>query len=604
MCGIIGVFRRLDDRPDLDPAAILDWIITVEASIAEASNGATTAASLWAAADHLAALDLELRSMPGVRALVADAALATEIEARVTQIGNAGVALETRLDTGEATADDAEAVNAALIRLKDAVWTITRDRVRTARAISNYVGSTPQRSMVEGFWCIQVALSAIDRLEVRGRDSAGIEVIVRNHGLSLGDAGAVAGLQERLHDTSFRSRAVRVDGDQIVFVYKAAAEIGELGDNTADIGGQLANDDLLRAALAGPDAEVMVLGHTRWASVGIISEANAHPLDSFELEQRGGEVCPLVTSVLNGDVDNFADLKALHGLRIAPEITTDAKVIPTLVSRGIGGGETPVEAFRAAVSAFEGSVAIGTVTSAAPDTMFLALRGSGQALYVGLADHCFIVASEPYGVVEEATSYLRMDGETPANPDNPIGSQGQLIALSATGAGLVDGISRHGYDGTELPVSDTELVVPEITTRDIDLGDAPHFFLKEVGEAPQSFRKTLRGKIIDGPSGLEEQLGEVAFPAAVRERIRTGKITKVLAIGQGTAAVAGQSLETFLLPLTRGKLRVEATLATELSGFGLRDDMSDTLVVADEPNGRSCPRPRRDRVGHRQPAGQ
>ena len=46
-----------------------------------------------------------------------------------------------------------------------------------------------------------------------------------------------------------------------------------------------------------------------------------------------------------------------------------------------------------------------------PSQLLLALRGSGQGLYVGLADDCFIVASEPYGVVEETARYVRMDGE-------------------------------------------------------------------------------------------------------------------------------------------------------------------------------------------------
>ena len=153
-----------------------------------------------------------------------------------------------------------------------------------------------------------------------------------------------------------------------------------------------------------------MLGHTRWASVGIISEANCHPLNSEELEQTGG--APYMVAVLNGDVDNHADIKVNHGLRIAGPITTDAKVIPAVMARHVGAGVADLgEAFRRTVAEFEGSVAIGAAAADRPDSLYLALRGSGQALYVGLADDCYIVASEPYGVVEETMRFVRMDGE-------------------------------------------------------------------------------------------------------------------------------------------------------------------------------------------------
>src|SRR5690606_26678420 len=208
-----------------------------------------------------------------------------------------------------------------------------------------------------------------------------------------------------------------------------------------------------------------------------------------------------VTAALNGDVDNFADLKVSDDLTIASEITSDAKVIPTLVARRVDAGEEPVEAFRQSVRRFDGSVAIAANASATPDRIQLALRGSGQALYVGLDDDLYVVASEPYGVVEDATSYLRLDGETPADPTDPSGTRGQVVELDAAFAGTVEGITRYAYDGTPLPVEASELVIPEVTTRDIDRGEYQHFLLKEIEEAPTSFRKTLRGKITADESG-------------------------------------------------------------------------------------------------------
>ena len=94
-----------------------------------------------------------------------------------------------------------------------------------------------------------------------------------------------------------------------------------------------------------------MLAHTRWASVGIISEANAHPLNQEELDVASADY---VAAALNGDVDNYADLKALEALRFPAEITTDAKVIPALVSRRIANGAEPIEAFRATVAGVRG----------------------------------------------------------------------------------------------------------------------------------------------------------------------------------------------------------------------------------------------------------
>ena len=63
--------------------------------------------------------------------------------------------------------------------------------------------------------------------------------------------------------------------------------------------------------------------------------------------------------------------------------------------------------------------------------------------------------------------------------------------------------------------SEAELAAAQITTRDIDRGDAPHFLLKEISEAPASFRKTLRGKLVDrdGVAGGRAPRGHAAQPS-------------------------------------------------------------------------------------------
>jgi glutamine---fructose-6-phosphate transaminase (isomerizing) len=579
MCGIIAVLGRPGARSVPTAAEVLDPLDAARRALAGAGPEAER---LERAAASVAEADGRLAGPSGVRALLAGAGLADEVARRVAALEATAARIEAELDAGRVDVSDPAAVerlNAALVRLRDVTWAVRSDRLRTAAGVGG-LGGPSAIDAADGWWAIQVALSALDRLEVRGRDSAGITVLVEGAGLDLTEPAMADELVRRAGDPLFTSRAVRVRGGTLVFAYKAAAEIGELGDNSATLRAALREDELLRRALSVPGALTTVLGHTRWASVGIISEANAHPLDSVEAD---GSERPYVLAALNGDVDNHVELRATHDLRVPPEVTTDAKVIPALVARHLADGAATADAFRRTVASFEGSVAIAATTADEPGRLLLALRGSGQALYVGLAEDAFVVASEPYGLVEVTSRYLRMDGETPG----PGGEPGQVVVLDRAGAGSLESVQRLAYDGAPLPPVEGELVAAEITTRDIDRGDFPHFFLKEVSEAPGSMRKTLRGRVVEGPDGaLRALLGEESLPASVRDRLAGGGIRSVVVIGQGTAAVAGQAVAAALTDAVAGSgIVVSAMPATELSGFGLRDEMDDTLVVAISQSG-------------------
>lgn len=205
---------------------------------------------------------------------------------------------------------------------------------------------------------------------------------------------------------------------------------------------------------------------------------------------------------------------------------------------------------------------------------------------MGIAEDEFVIASEPYGLVEETADYVRLDGETPSDPNRPGATRGQLLVVDSTRAGALDGLERLAYDGTALPFTDDDVQHAQITTRDIDRGAFPHFLLKEVSEAPGSFRKTLRGKVVEDSAGrLAVSLPAEAFPDEVRARLSGGEIRSVVVVGQGTAAVAGRSMAATLSEAVAGRLVVTPMLATELSGFGVRDDMRDTLVVAISQSG-------------------
>ncbi len=568
MCGIIGILSRPSTRPVPEAAEILAGL---DAALARRGDVAAVAA----AAAHV---DRLLHGEPGVLALADHHDLLASMTARLDQLDAYADEVDAELATAGLDADALEQASGTLIALRDALWAIRRDRIRTAQAVAELAGRGASPSAFGGYLSIQQALSAIDFMEVRGRDSAGINVFVWDHGLDAADPAITAALAERSADPLYQNGTAHLVGGCLSLVYKAAAEIGELGDNTRAMRQAIQHDDLLRRALSSPTARVSVLGHTRWASVGIISEPNAHPVNSEELSEAAPDAPvsgPFVVGVLNGDVDNHADLRVAHGLRFAGPITTDAKVIPALVARHRATGADLTEAFRRTVAEFDGSVAIGVAAADEPGRMLLALHGSGQGVYVGLGDDRFVVASEPYGVVEETARYIRLDGE----------HGGQIVALDAGGAGTIDGVRRLGYDGREQPVTDADVMTAEVTTRDIDRGDAPHYLLKEMTEAPESLAKTLRGKIVERDGKWRAAVGDRALPPDVAARLAAGTITRVQVIGQGTAAVAGQSMAAVLDGLARGALTVDSTTATELSGFGLRLDMSDTLAVAVSQSG-------------------
>ncbi len=562
MCGIVAVLRQPSTRPAPDPVAILAGLDQAADLLAADDLSGLTPALLM-----LQGIDRSLRGTPGLRSLLGWPDTVDQVAARTACIGADLVRLEDQLDSGvlDLPPSRQEEVNATLVALKDAWWAIDRDRLGMARAVRDLIPDGTPAEALDGWWAIQVALGSVDRLEVRGRDSAGLHVLIAGSGLEADDG--------RAEDPLFTSGAVRAPEGCLSLVYKAAAEIGELGDNVKALRAAIRADGLLARALAVPGARTTVIAHTRWASVGIISEANAHPLNS---EEEGGAPTPYVVAALNGDVDNHAELRQAEGLRLPPEITTDAKVIPTIVSRRLGEGAALADAFRATAARFEGSVAIAAASAAAPDEVQLALCGSGQSLYIGLAEDAFVVASEPYGLVEETAQYVRMDGEA---------TQGQVVCLRRAGAGTVGGMTRARYDGGPLPLEEREVITAEITTRDIDRAGFHHFLLKELTEAPTSFRKTLRGRIVAGADGrLAVRVGEDTVPPALAEALREGRVRRVLVVGQGTAAVAGQAVAAAIARCLPG-LSVAALPATELSGFGLSDDMSDTLVVAISQSG-------------------
>ena len=496
-----------------------------------------------------------------------------------------------------------------LERFKDAAWCLEREVLVNLDRVGDMLAPLehpPTPETLQIYQNLNTALNSLDRLEVRGRDSAGVSLLFNltgdgyaAFGQTLAQNGLEDTFQQRQSGEILRHGGISVrltqEAAAVSLVYKVAAEIGSLGDNIRCLRDAIRADAILHRLAAVPGIQATISAHTRWASVGAITEANCHPVDNGVVGRPAGAEA-IIHACLNGDIDNYRQLRQdyeTHCGAIPGDITSDTKIIPLQVSRYLGQGMAVEEAFRLAVNDFEGSHAIALHTDLAPGRLFLAQRGSGQAIFVGLGDEAYLASSEVYGLVEVTDRYLKLDGERiHQGQDGPV--QGQIFVFDARSGGGLAGIRAMAYDGTPLVLEETQVKRTTITSRDVDRQGFAHYFLKEINEAPLSVARTLhnRWKLCAGLDDCcQVVLDERIFPAAVSEALANAILRRIFFVGQGTAGVAARACAEILkYYLNDPAMAVGAMKASELSGFhlgvaGESDAMTDALVVAISQSG-------------------
>ncbi|MCP3943310.1 MAG: SIS domain-containing protein [Desulfobacteraceae bacterium] len=504
------------------------------------------------------------------------------------------------------SSSDMDIISRRLGKFRDIFWCLKKEILDNISAIKDLARGLTTEANPQGliiFKRINAVLNSIDRLEVRGRDSAGISVAFtltkdefENFRKKLIQDGLSDALKTRTNHLILSNNSISINDTiedktqqhlvSIAFAYKFAAEIGALGDNITFIRSQIKNDHLLQLLTNYKIKSNSVSAHTRWASVGDITVANCHPVDNTptdkEIEKTG-----IIHICLNGDIDNYLELKTEYEARydkIHKAINTDTKLIPLQIEHHLKQGAQIEEAFRLAVNDFQGSHAISMHTDLAPGKLFLAQKGSGQAIFVGIAPDHYIAASELYGIIEETQTYIKLNGE----------QKGQIVILDQHSTGGVDGIRSYFYDKKPIKIDDTDVLTSQITSRDIDRQDFPHYFLKEISESPRSVQKTLENKFkrLDKTGMLETCLGEQVIPANLERELKQGKIKKIYFIGQGTAGIAAQGCADLLSYYLGNKdMDIRALKSSELSGFSIigngtsQNAMDNTLVVAMSQSG-------------------
>ena len=515
---------------------------------------------------------------------------------------------------GHLESDDVDILSRHIDYLKDIIWCLTSEMAHNIKKVKDLLRNddeTPTIDQVNIFKQINSVLNSIDRLEVRGRDSAGISLMFILDGFEFDrfkENIKKDNIYDQLKERSARDVLVNLgisvnetedeNGQKLValaITYKVAAEVGRLGDNIQFLRKQIKNDDILQRLTAFSNKYHTVFAHTRWASVGAISEPNCHPVDN----KTTGSIVPkscIIHACLNGDIDNYLELKNEYenqGGIIHQDITTDTKIIPIQIEKYLNQGFDVQEAFRLAVNDFEGSHAISMHTDLAPGKLFLAQKGSGQAIFIGIAEDYYMPASEVYGLIEETSCFIKMDGEKEIQGREGM-TRGQIFILSQDSAGGIDDVKAIYYDKTPVGLGKKDIKHTEITSRDIDRQDFPHYFLKEISESPYSVEKTLQNRWKIKGDEIQRYvitLDEKTFPVTLQKALLDKKIQRIFVVGQGTAGVAAQACADILnYYMDNPSFYINALKASELSGFKLNDDddtdsMADALVIAISQSG-------------------
>ena len=336
-------------------------------------------------------------------------------------------------------------------------------------------------------------LEGLQRLEYRGYDSAGVAVSGRTGGLKL--------------------RKVK----------------GRVAD--------------LAAAVPARFKGTTGIGHTRWATHGVPSDANAHPhLDNAER----------IAVVHNGIIENADELRAkltADGAVFLSE--TDTEVLAHLIAAHATEGTELEDAVRAALGKVVGTYGIAVLDAEQPDRIVVARNGS--PIVIGIGEKEMFVASDVSALVRYTRQVVHLE-------------DGELATVRA------DGFQTFTEDAR------TTHRQPSTVDWEIDSYDTAgfeHFLLKEIHEQPGSVERTLSGRLDE--RFATAHLGGLNLDARELREIRRVKI-----LGCGSAYYAGEMGAQLIEELARVPAHSEPA-----SEFRYRNPVieADTLYVAVSQSG-------------------
>ncbi len=257
--------------------------------------------------------------------------------------------------------------------------------------------------------------------------------------------------------------------------------------------------EMASAADAEGFNSVLGIGHTRWATHGGVTEANAHP-----------HISAGVALVHNGIIENHEEQREkLRALGYVFESQTDTEVIAHLMHHHLKGGDSLLSALQRTVKELTGAYALAVMSRAEPDHFVCARMGC--PLLVGLGDGENFVASDVSAIISSTRRVIFLE-------------EGDTADVRRDGVQV--------YDAHDQPI-DRGVHLSDVSLASLELGPYRHFMQKEVHEQPRALGDTIEAAIDAG-----------GFPAELfgrnAEALLSG-ITGVQILACGTSYYAGMT---------------------------------------------------------------
>lgn len=258
------------------------------------------------------------------------------------------------------------------------------------------------------------------------------------------------------------------------------------------------------------------IAHTRWATHGVPSEANAHP--HFSGEE--------LAVVHNGIIENHEQLRErLQGLGYLFTSQTDTETIVHLLHHTLKSLPNLADALKAAVKELHGAYGLAVISAAQPDRILAARSGSPLVIGLGLGEN--FLASDPLALRQVTDRFVYLE-------------EGDIAEIRQDSVQIWDAEGRSVQRDTVQFHEGAEAA---------EKGEYRHFMLKEIHEQPKVVQRTLEGRL-----GSDHVLVQAFGPQAAE---LFAKVRNVQIVACGTSFHAGMVARYWLEELTGIPCQVE-----------------------------------------------